>query len=324
MKVYFLTGEEYPSFFDEHKENIFRAVHFSHSFDNSDSVLGRASIVPIGEKSYEIWVSEDPVKKFVRNNTLVYQSGNLLYARFESDDSAGLEDTAYNLYLRVFELRDSLNANLVRIWNYVPNILDESDNLERYRQFNVGRRKAWDEVGPKNNNNNIVTPSASGIGALGGALKIGVLLSTHKPIHIQNERQTNAYEYSQKYGPKPPTFSRATYVEGVGLFISGTASIVGEDTLHVGNPIEQTQETMNNIETLISLENLSKYNISKEYSLKSITDWRLYIKHIHQAKIIEDKFLDIIDKDDVNHILLHDDICRKDLLVEIEGVIFEQ
>ena len=54
MKVYFLKESEYEDFIQEHKDHIFRVVNFSHSLDNSDAFLARASIVPIDERSYEV------------------------------------------------------------------------------------------------------------------------------------------------------------------------------------------------------------------------------------------------------------------------------
>jgi hypothetical protein len=99
--------------------------------------------------------------------------------------------------------------------------------------------------------------------------------------------------------------------------------MLGEDTVHVGDPEEQTRETMRNIRALVSSENLAQYGLNKNYSLDDVTDWRLYIKNIHESKLIEETFLDERDQNSSDHILLHDDICRKDLLIEIEGVIFE-
>lgn len=321
MKVYFLTEDEYAPFVQQNKECIFRAVHFTHSLENSDEFLGKASIVPLGKKSYEVWLADKPVTVHEVKGFKIFQTNNLMYVRFESNEDQDLEITTYDLYKSIFDIQKSLDAHLVRIWNYIPRILDHTGSLERYRHFNLGRRQAWEEFGPTDAQGNILTPAASGIGALGGSLKIGVLLSKKEPVHIQNKRQVNAFDYSNKYGPKPPTFSRATYLENVGLFISGTASILGEDTVHVGDPIEQTAETMRNIEALVSAENLKEYGL-RGYTLDDITDWRLYIKNVHQTEMIEKKFLEIVDKKK-DHITLHDDICRKNLLIEIEGVIFE-
>ncbi|MDA3837003.1 MAG: hypothetical protein PF542_05250 [Nanoarchaeota archaeon] len=322
MKVYFITENEYSEFMKIHKGYIFRAIEFTHSLEKSTALLSKASVAPLAEQKYEIWVSEKKVKNSTIDEVTSVSSGNLIYSRFEDDEKLNLENTTYNLYKKIFSILKKNNLNLVRIWNYVPNILDESGTLERYRQFNIGRNKAWEEFGPKDTNNKLIIPAASGIGALGGPLKIGVLFSKEKPVHINNPRQISAYNYSNKYGPKPPMFSRATYLPNVGLFISGTASIVGENSLHHGDHKKQTIETMRNIELLISKKNLVNYGIPKGYSLKDITDWRIYVKDIYGAKLIEKTFLNKLKENKPNYIFLHDDICRDNLLVEIEGTIF--
>jgi len=119
-------------------------------------------------------------------------------------------------------------------------------------------------------------------------------------------------------------FSRATYLPGVGVFISGTASIVGENSTHHGNHRMQTIETLRNISILISKKNLSDHGINRGYSLRNITDWRIYIKNIYGARLIERTFLSKLKEENPNYIVLHDDICRDNLLVEIEGTIFDK
>ena len=50
----------------------------------------------------------------------------------------------------------------------------------------------------------------------------------------ENPRQVSAYDYPPRYGPRSPSFSRAT--RGAGLvFVSGTASVVGHETKHAGD-----------------------------------------------------------------------------------------
>ena len=63
-----------------------------------------------------------------------------------------------------------------------------------------------------------------------GPLAIGFLAGRAVPRHFENPRQVPAFEYPAQYGPRPPSFSRATAVkagEGRWIFISGTAAVVG-------------------------------------------------------------------------------------------------
>ena len=57
------------------------------------------------------------------------------------------------------------------------------------------------------------------------------------------------------YGPRSPTFSRAALVYPAGqeiLFISGTASIVGHQTVHPGDVVGQCRESMENIAAVLA------------------------------------------------------------------------
>ena len=75
---------------------------------------------------------------------------------------------------------------------------------------------------------------------------------------IENPRQTSAYHYPPKFGKHSPIFSRAcsgAARQRPSLFISGTASIVGHETIHPGDVRAQTRETMANINALLDEAN---------------------------------------------------------------------
>lgn len=69
--------------------------------------------------------------------------------------------------------------------------------------------------------------------------------------------QVPAYKYSKKYGARAPCFSRATISphptdESKRLFIiAGTSAVVGEDSVHIGDWVEQTHETLRNTHALL-------------------------------------------------------------------------
>ena len=58
-----------------------------------------------------------------------------------------------------------------------------------------------------------------------------------------------SYRYSRRFGPRPPCFARATvlHLGAAGdaplVLVGGTASIRGEDSVHVGNVRGQVLET---------------------------------------------------------------------------------
>ena len=137
--------------------------------------------------------------------------------------------------------------HLARLWNYLPQINVETDGLERYRQFNSARRNALIAYRRDLTGN---VPAACALGSVTGSpLVIYFLASRQAATAVENPRQVSAYEYPAQYGPKP-AFSRASIL-GNTLFISGTASIVGHETVHVGDVTAQTRETLANIEALV-------------------------------------------------------------------------
>lgn len=136
----------------------------------------------------------------------------------------------------------------VRFWNYVPDINSGADDAENYKQFCWGRAEAFDRT-------KMALPAATGIGSFDGRLRIAVLASRPglKLAHIENPRQVAAYHYPRQYGPRSPSFARATFVgEGDGglLLVSGTASIVDHETRHEGDFAAQVAETRRNIDAL--------------------------------------------------------------------------
>ena len=105
------------------------------------------------------------------------------------------------------------------------------------------------------------------------------------------------------------------------IFISGTASITGSETRHVGNAGLQTDETLNNIAALISEENLGRHGLpGLGTSLDSLGLVRVYIKRQEdytQVRAVCEKRLG-----ELPTIYAMADVCRPELLVEIEGIAF--
>ena len=73
-------------------------------------------------------------------------------------------------------------------------------------------------------------------------------------MQIENPRQLSASLYPPRYGLRSPMFARAALVpngRGAQLLVSGTASIVGHESLHIGDPERQLEETARNFEALV-------------------------------------------------------------------------
>jgi chorismate lyase/3-hydroxybenzoate synthase len=206
--------------------------------------------------------------------------------------------------------------HLVRVWNYIPEINRETHGLERYRQFNTARHDASVSCARAVTGS---VPAASALGAAAASpVTIYFLASRHAPAFIENPRQVSAYRYPLEYGPRSPAFSRATVLGEGGeatLFISGTASIVGHQTLHAGDPAAQTREALVNIQAL--LEQAARTRRAT-LSLESLA-YKVYVRNPGELPVIRAELEGAVGTR-TSRLYLRADICRRDLAVEIEAV----
>ncbi|HEY5101483.1 MAG TPA: hypothetical protein VII70_01770, partial [Steroidobacteraceae bacterium] len=220
-------------------------------------------------------------------------------------------------YREIFSLLEGLGIrHLVRVWNYLPDINGESHGSERYWQFNSARQDAFITHGRAVTG---AVPAACGVGSpLGSPLVIYFLASTSAPAAIENPRQISAYHYPPEYSPRSPTFSRACTVDLAStrvLFISGTASILGHATVHNGDAAEQTRETLRNIEALVSDAN--RAGAAPAFSKHSLW-YKAYVRHLHDVAIIDSELRAALGSS-ARVLYLRADLCRPDLLIEIEA-----
>jgi chorismate lyase/3-hydroxybenzoate synthase len=206
--------------------------------------------------------------------------------------------------------------HLLRVWNYVPDINRDSHGVERYRQFNTARQHALRGCG-RALRGSVPAASALGCGS-DGPLVVYFLAGRTAPVFVENPRQVSAYHYPPQYGSHRPAFSRATLLrqaQGVALFISGTASIVGHRSLHVGDTAAQTRETLTNIEALIGEAN--RVASGAHFRLDALTA-KVYVRRPADLPLIRAELGGALG-DKAKILYLQADICRQDLLVEIEA-----
>jgi chorismate lyase/3-hydroxybenzoate synthase len=271
---------------------------------------------------YEIWTSNKPVNKY--QDELMTGAGNeeIFFGRmsFQNNAAEDLSEVALRAYSGIFEfLRRSNYSNLIRVWNYFPEINAQKNDMERYRSFSIGRHEAFVRYQKKIED----SPAACALGSHGGPLVIYFLAARSPGLQIENPRQISAYSYPKQYGPRSPTFSRATLAfkdTAPTLFVSGTASIVGHETVHTASVDMQTRETLKNIRAVIEqavLKGFAPVDFAREVALK------VYVRHAEDfaevAGIIQEEFGTLSEL-----IVLQADICRTDLLVEIEAVCWNR
>jgi chorismate lyase/3-hydroxybenzoate synthase len=203
----------------------------------------------------------------------------------------------------------------LRFWNFIPDIHAQLGPVgDRYMAFNVGRFEgfsAWFGA-PDVFSHKVATSSAVGIE--GKAFWVYVLASDTRAVSVENPRQIPSYRYSQRFGLRPPCFARASKIASA-LLIGGTASIVGEDSLHAQHIEAQTSETLRNIAEVIAM-GIPGSSLSP---LDALRDVRVHVTDpAHAATVIE-----LLTKRAPNVRcveVVRAEMCRRELLVEIEGV----
>lgn len=210
-------------------------------------------------------------------------------------------------------------SQLIRVWNYLPDINREHTGLERYRQFNHGRQDAFLAA---DRDAFAGSPAACALGTHGGPMAVRFLAGLIAPVPLENPRQVPAWRYPREFGPRSPTFSRAvllpTAADTLTLFISGTASIVGHATVHVGDVLAQTEETLRNVQAVIDT---ARARCTAAFSLADLV-CTIYVRHEQDLALIRRCFEAAVGPASMaarHAIYLEADICRSDLLVEIEA-----
>jgi chorismate lyase/3-hydroxybenzoate synthase len=277
----------------------------------------------------EVWRADaatEMVNGESRDSNLQYRfCDDLLFGCIAIDEESLAEREADALmrateiaYQEIFEmLGKTQHPHLVRIWNYLADINVHAGGDERYRHFNSARQMAFRKSGRATMG---TVPAACALGSPSGSpLSIYFLAARQAPKMIENPRQTSAYHYPPKFGRHSPIFSRACIwgdTEHGRLFVSGTASIVGHETLHRGDVVAQTRETLTNIGALVDEAN--ELVGSARYSVDALK-LKVYVRRAADLGAIESTLAQVLSPT-TTVMYLKADVCREDLLVEIEAV----
>jgi chorismate lyase/3-hydroxybenzoate synthase len=252
--------------------------------------------------------------KFARCGEMTMGHLALDLRNFENMRAASFE--AYRL-LQGF-LRQSPHHCPMKIWNYIPGINIGEGDAEQYRQFCVGRAEAL-AVDPAEQP---PMPAATAIGTAPEepALQVYFLATALPGINVENPRQLNAWHYPPQYGPRSPLFSRGTIMQLDGsrqFLISGTASVVGHRTHH-DNALDQISESVRNVNSL--LNEAQRLLGGHRPCLGDSGILRIYIRAEMDYSTVRGELNRIIPSE-MPRVHLHGDVCRSDLLTEIDGIV---
>lgn len=276
----------------------------------------------------ETWSAAGTLREQRRGSARFSANGDWLMGTLCVDETAlpgGLGAAARQVYDELFELlRAEGCMHLLRLWNYIADIngTDPADGMERYRQFNVGRQDAFLAAQRSAFDG---SPAACALGTTRGPLTVHFLAGREAPRAVENPRQVSAYRYPSQYGPRAPTFSRGALAPVGGgreaLFVSGTASIVGHQTLHAGDVARQTEETLANVGAVVDAANALSMVGPRAHRVENLA-CTVYVRHPHDLPRVREVLAQRLGADAPalrDAIFLRADVCRADLLVEVEA-----
>jgi enamine deaminase RidA (YjgF/YER057c/UK114 family) len=222
----------------------------------------------------------------------------------ENKDATEFEQ-AENLFQRAHNILDSLGcgfSDTIRTWLYAQKILDWYDDLNKARNAFFEEHDIYNQL----------VPASTGIGAMNPydkamATQVLALLSKNENILVQKAAsplQCPALDYKS-------SFSRGIKLDAPDhrrLYVSGTASInqTGE-TVYIGDTAAQIKKTVQVLEAIL-----------KEAGM----DWSDVVSSLIYFRRKEE--LGMFDEFcreyglDLPHVKLHADICRDNLLFEVE------
>lgn len=289
-------------------------LDFSSKTTSADPRCLSVPLRPIGTAPpRECWQVESTVTHGRQDALRWSAGGGWLFVALELDEAefGGIEAAAGQAYRRLCGfVAEREERHLLRIWNYLHAINEGEGDNERYRRFCIGRARGLAAHGIER------YPAATAIGHhRAGLLQVYALCATQPGEALENPRQVSAWRYPREYGPTPPSFARAMKLPGGGLAISGTAAVVGHASHHDRDLQAQVAETCVNLRALLDIASLADFDATSPL--------KIYLRQPEDAQIVQtalDRHLDA----NVPRMILHGDICRRELLVEIDGWRFAQ
>ena len=230
-----------------------------------------------------------------------------LLGDIRADDlSRSREEQAHDVFEKMENLLKQAEmefTDIARTWLYL------NDLLEWYDEFNVVRSQFFKERGTFEK----MVPASTGIGAgTAAGEEIVCALLAVKPKHdavkifaVPSPLQCPALDYKS-------SFARAVEIDQPGsrlLTISGTASIEpGGATVHLDDCEKQIELTMDVVHEILKSRNMDWEDTSRAIA---------YFKNMDEAHLLEKYCIDH-QLPELPVAISHADVCRHDLLFEIE------
>ena len=289
----------------------------------------RVALEPHGQAPFELWRSDAPVTRGCDDGVRWAEDGALQFGAIEIDEPAwpgargpgDIGAAAKAAYMKLIAFTSARGyPHLLRVWNYFDAITAGQGDEERYRRFCLGRgdglRAIAHDIDPT------ALPAATAIGRVDGERRLQLywLASRTPGTPLENPRQLSAYRYPRQYGPQPPSFARAMLPppgSAMPLLLSGTAAIVGHESLHAESVATQLDETLANINCLLAAAHARQPSLPPNLGPRSRL--KVYVREREEMAPVAE-LLQARLGPDVPRIVLHAQVCRRELRIEIDGV----
>ena len=309
MSINVFLSERLP----KKKDNFISIISFYDEISYVSNILTTGLSSVGGKNFYEIWEVNDKVSHTKFNNINISTSKDYTFASSIIHNFKSCEDLKLKIrdqYDDFFKIAQKNNMTIVKIWHYVPDLLKRYSNKKtNYSLLCESREDIY-----KKYYKDFSYPAATVIGIEGDkALIYCLAVSCENYKAIENSRQVSAYDYPQNIFIEKPMFSRAVKFlplkdKSEKIVISGTASIKGHKSMHNNDLLKQLNEALENYKTFVDIDN-NKTNICRAYLSKSQES---------NSNSVVNKLNKIFGNN--RYLLLKGDICRKELLIELEGI----
>ena len=270
----------------------------------------------LGPAPLECWQVDGEVTHG-RDGDIAWSTGaGLQFGALELADEGDIEAAADAAYARLHDwLARSDHPHPLRIWNYLDAITEGEGDAERYRRFCVGRaRGIGRDLAPGE------LPAATAIGhpTRSGRFQLYWLSARQAGTPLENPRQVQAWRYPRQYGPQPPGFARALLPASTAmpLLLSGTAAVVGHASQHGDSLDAQLDEVLANLGSLIDTARTRRPGLSPRPGAGSRL--KVYVRDADALARVDALLQARLPG--VPRIVLHGHVCRRELLVEIDGI----
>ena len=268
-----------------------------------------------------LYLSGDGTVEYNEDYLVIRSEGTseLITEGIQYPASGDTGEQAVKIFGRIGEILENEGfsiGDIVRQWNYIEAITGMTGGMQNYQLFNDARSAFYSGTDWTDG-----YPAATGIGSSAGGVIVSVYAVTGKvkaSRPIDNPIQVPAHKYSGRVLVQgrdtvrtTPKFERARLLDD-SVLISGTAAIKGENSDISSDPRLQTGSAIDVVEHLVAPGNI--FQGCRRFRFGAL---RIYIKHEEDADAIISTLKE--HWKGIPMLFLEADICRPELLLEIEG-----